>query len=312
MKQRVVYGDKLFFIGSCFAEEIGGISHGLGFDTLMNPFGVLFNPFSIASVLRRVRKGVPFSESDVVKLPNGCVTTFSHNTKYWYPDAEHLFREANAALEKAAAHFDQSKWVFVSLGTSWCYRHKKTGQIVANCHKMPGALFSRERLSVEESERLLADMVGCSPEKHFVFTVSPLRHLNDGLHENQLSKAALLLAVDKVCDKFDNASYFPAYEIMMDELRDYRYYKEDLFHPNATAVQYIWEAFAKFGLDDSVFKPMKKVLDLKSRLAHKPFYPDSETYRHFVKERDAFAAQLRHDYPSIRLENLTLHQDNDS
>lgn len=306
MKDRVVYGDKLFFIGSCFAEEIGYKSRGLGFDAVINPFGVLFNPFSIAMALKRLNEGRLFSSLDVVDVCAGYYTTFWHNTKFWYPSPEQLLSEVNTAMESAIAHFERSKWVFVSLGTSWCYRHKATDRIVANCHKMPGDLFNREKLSVDQTEQLLADIVRSNPEKRFVFTVSPLRHLRDGLHENQLSKAILLLAVDAVCKTCDHADYFPAYEIMLDELRDYRYYKDDLFHPNNIAIEYIWDAFVNFGMDDTVLEPMERVRELKKMLEHKPFYPESDAYRRFVAERDSFAKRLQRDYPAVRLENLNV------
>ena len=246
LKQTVRYGDGLLFLGSCFADEVGSICRGLGFDAMVNPFGVLYNPASIAQSVERLDNGKPFCHDDVIEVGERQCCTFSHNTAFWNNSEAKLLEQVNQSLDEAHAHFMKSKWVIISLGTSWVFRNKENGSVVSNCHKLPANQFERQFLSVEQSSQYLSGIVRQHPEKQFIFTVSPLRHLKDGLHENQLSKAALLLSVDPVCKQFKNAHYFPAYEILLDELRDYRFYKEDMVHPTEQAVHYIWERFADF------------------------------------------------------------------
>ena len=306
MEHLITYGDGLLLLGSCFADEVGNICKGLGFNAMTNPFGVLFNPASLAQAVQRLRSAEPFTPSDVVEVGEGFFCTISHNTEFWRPSEDALLDTANQQLDKAAQHFRSSKWVIVSLGTSWAYRHKASGKIVANCHKMPQQQFEREFLTVEKTFECLSDMVSAHPEKRFIFTVSPLRHLKDGLHENQLSKSALLLAADAVVRRFGNASYFPAYEILMDELRDYRFYKEDMTHPTAQAVQHIWEKFATFAIDPSEKTAMKMAHELRQMLHHKPFFPESEAYRKFEATRNAKLAELRSQHPQVIIENLSL------
>ena len=217
-------------------------------------------------------------------------------------------KTVNQSLAEAYEHFLKSKWIVISLGTSWVFRNKEKGFVVSNCHKLSANQFEREFLSVEESVRCLSEIVAQHPEKQFVFTVSPLRHLKDGLHGNQLSKAALLLAVDEVCQKFDNAHYFPAYEIVMDELRDYRFYKEDMVHPTDQAVHYIWERFVDFAIDPKEKTALQAAAELRQMLQHKPLFPESETYRKFELQREQRIAEMKRNYPNISLENLNPHQ----
>ena len=304
MEQRIVYGDKLLFLGSCFADEVGLLCKGLGFDALVNPSGVLFNPASIAQCIKRLHSEKPFSEEEIIPVGGAFYTTFSHNSDFWMPSEVALLDKANAALAQAAAHFKATKWVVLSLGTSWIYRYKKTGEIVSNCHKLPASEFEREFLSVEQSVACLSSLIKAHPDKRFILTVSPLRHLKDGLHENALSKSALLLAADQICHENENAAYFPAYEIMMDELRDYRFYKEDMVHPTEQAVKMIWERFVGFGIAESALDAMKCAKEVKQMLQHKPFFPESDPYRKFEALRESKMKDLSTRYPKVILENL--------
>ena len=304
MEQTIAYGDGLFFLGSCFADEVGGICRGLGFDALVNPFGVLYNPGSIAQAVERQQSGKPFSHEDVIAVGEGYYCTFSHNTAFWNTSETALLEQINESLKAAHEHFVKSKWVVLSLGTSWVFRNKTTKNVVANCHKLPANQFEREFLTVEQSTTLLLELVKQHPDKQFILTVSPLRHLKDGLHENQLSKAALLMAVDEVCERFDNAHYFPAYEILMDELRDYRFYKEDMVHPTEQAVRYIWNRFVDFAIDPKEKPALQAAAEVRQMLHHKPVFPESEAYRKFELQKNQKISELRMDYPNIRLENL--------
>ena len=304
IKQTIHYGDSLLFLGSCFADEVGGICRGLGFNAMVNPFGVLYNPASIVQSVERLHSGKPFVHDDVISVGEGQYCTFSHNTAFWNSSETALLEQVNQSLAEAHAHFLKAKWIVISLGTSWVFRNKETQQIVSNCHKLPVSQFEREYLPVQQSVDYLSGLVVQHPDKHFIFTVSPLRHLKDGLHENQLSKAALLLAVDEVCKLFDNAHYFPAYEIMMDELRDYRFYKEDMVHPTEQAVRYIWERFTDFAVDPKEKSAMKAAAELRQMLHHKPLFPESESYRRFEAMKEQRITEVAEAYPNICLENL--------
>jgi hypothetical protein len=185
------------------------------------------------------------------------------------------------------------------------FQDKETQKVVSNCHKLPAARFERLCLSMEQSVQFLSEMVRHHPEKQFIFTVSPLRHLKDGLHENQLSKAALLLAVDQVCKQIENVHYYPAYEILLDELRDYRFYKEDMVHPTEQALHYIWERFADFAIDLKEKPAMKAAAELKQMLQHSPLFPESEAFKRFEQLEEKKINELRRDFPKICINNLS-------
>lgn len=304
LTQTFVYGDGIFFLGSCFADEVGGMCKGLGFNAMVNPFGPLYNPSSIALALKRLDTGTPFTHEDVIEVGNGYYSTFCHNTGFWRPSENELLETVNQDLEQAHEHFLKAKWIVVSLGTSWVFRRKATGEVVANCHKLPANQFDRLFLSVGQSTHCLEEPLRGNFDKRFIFTVSPLRHLKDGLHENQVSKAALLMAVNEVCEQYDNAHYFPAYEIMMDELRDYRFYKEDMIHPTDQAVRYIWEKFVDFAVNPLERPAMKAAYEFKQMLRHKPLYPESQSFKDFQELKEKKLESLRRDFPLVRLEAL--------
>lgn len=299
LEQTIRYGDGLLFLGSCFADEVGNLCCGLGFNAMVNPFGVLYNPVSIADAIQRLQSGKPFSHGDVIRTGEEFYCTFSHNTAFWRPTEAQLLEDANRSLAKAHSHFAKSKWVVASLGTAWAYRYRDTLEVVANCHKLPSRMFDRFRISVPSMVTVLSDFVKANPGKRFIFTVSPLRHLKDGLHENQLSKASLLLAVDEVCQKFANAHYFPAYEILLDELRDYRFYREDMVHPTEQAVRYIWERFVDFAIDAEEKPAMKAANELKQMLHHRPVFPESEAYKKYESLKEMKTKALSEQFPQV-------------
>ena len=299
LPQTLVYGDGLLFLGSCFADEIGNISRGLGFNAQVNPFGTLYNPASIAQSIKRLHTGTPFSNNEVIRVGEEFYCTFSHNTDFWCPSETALLDKVNAHLAEAHNHFVNAQWIILSLGTSWAFSEKDSNQIVSNCHKLPANRFNRSFLTTNQTAATLSELLKTFPEKQFIFTVSPLRHLKDGLHENQLSKASLLLAVDEVCKTFDNAHYFPAYEILLDELRDYRFYKEDMIHPTDQAVHYIWERFTEFAINPSEYPAMKAAEELKQMLQHKPIFPDSDAYRKFEAYKLQKIKELETKFPKV-------------
>lgn len=304
LNKTIRYSDPLLFMGSCFADEVGSLCRGLGFNAQVNPFGVLYNPASITQSLKRLHEGTPFTHDEVVEVGGEFYCTFSHNTEFWRPTEEMLLQTVNQNLVEAHQHFQSVRWIIISLGTSWIYREKTSGRVVSNCHKLPSSRFERIFLSVKQTADLLSDRLQADPDKQFIFTVSPLRHLKDGLHENQLSKAALLLAVDQICQDFDNAHYFPAYEILLDELRDYRFYKEDMVHPTDQAIRYIWQKFVDFAINPSEKPAMKAAEELKQMLQHKPLFPESEAYHQFERLKEMKTNELKNAFPKVCLENL--------
>ena len=246
----ISYDDKIMMLGSCFSDNIGKRLSELGFDVCVNPFGTLYNPASIASAVSRLVNGEHFTEKDCVEIGAGCerVCSFSHHTSFSGTDAKEFLTKANDALDNASRFFRECNKVIITLGTSWCFRHIGTGSIVSNCLKHPAAEFQRERLEVQEIADLLKEIMNtdCGKRKEYIFTVSPIRHFKDGAHGNQLSKAGLLLGIDSVIG--DRAEYFPAYEIGMAELRDYRFYAEDMCHPTSQTTEYILERFLGWAL----------------------------------------------------------------
>lgn len=271
--------DKIMVLGSCFADNVGGKMADLGFDAVVNPFGTLYNPVSICNSVARLSSGVPFSEDECVEMGAGAglVCSFSHHTSFARRTAGEFLSVANEALYKASEFWKGAGKVMVTLGTAWCYKSLRTGEIVSNCLKIDAKEFTRRRLSVEEVSALLVSMVRRHPDKEFVFTVSPIRHLKDGAHGNQLSKSTLLMAIDDAMGRLNAggkrvAEYFPAYEIVMDELRDYRFYAEDMVHPSAQAVEYLWSRFVDFALPRTELASLAEREVALRRSRHRPIH----------------------------------------
>ena len=265
-KVGISYDDKIMMLGSCFTDNIGRQLVDYGFDVCVNPFGTLYNPVSILRSVERLISGTPFTAEDCVQIGAGDTRwcSFSHHTSFARASREEFLEHANMALKAAHEHFLSCTKVIITLGTSWCFRHKESDAIVSNCLKHPASEFFRERLSAAEVTEALRRIVelccessaGVCP-KQFIFTVSPIRHFKDGAHGNQISKSALLLGIDDLLaglpadlsmNPFYFADYFPAYEIVMDELRDYRFYAEDMCHPTQQTVDYIRERFLGWAL----------------------------------------------------------------
>lgn len=265
-KVGISYEDKIMMLGSCFTDNIGRQLVDYGFDVCVNPFGTLYNPVSILRSVERLISGTPFTAEDCVQIGAGDTRwcSFSHHTSFARASREEFLEHANMALKAAHEHFLSCSKVIITLGTSWCFRHKESDAIVSNCLKHPASEFFRERLSAAEVTEALRRIVelccessaGVCP-KQFIFTVSPIRHFKDGAHGNQISKSALLLGIDDLLtglpadlsmNPFYFADYFPAYEIVMDELRDYRFYAEDMCHPTQQTVDYIRERFLGWAL----------------------------------------------------------------
>ena len=260
---QISYKDKIMIIGSCFADNIGQKMADLGFNVCVNPFGTLYNPVSIYNSIRRLEEAREFTPEDCVPMGSGAglICSFSHHTSFARQSMEEFLENANSRLKSASEFYRTCNRAIITLGTSWCYRHIGRDIIVSNCLKRNADEFLRERLPSDETARLLSEIISSgnisggehsnSGGRRFILTVSPIRHMKDGAHGNQISKSSLLLAADMTCSSFPGiCEYFPSYEIMMDELRDYRFYSEDMVHPSAQAVNHIWERFCEFALPE--------------------------------------------------------------
>ena len=237
---QISLSDRITVLGSCFADSIGRRLSAAGFDVCVNPFGTLYNPVSICNSVARLGSALPFTEADCVEMGAGAglVCSFAHHTSFARPSSEEFLSAANASLKEAAEFWKGSNKVLVTLGTAMVWKRTDSGEVVTNCLKRPSEEFSHEMLGLEQTTALLQMLLRSNPDKEFIFTVSPIRHLGDGAHLNTISKATLQLAVQR-----SGACYFPAYEILLDELRDYRFYADDLCHPSSLAEEIIWQRF---------------------------------------------------------------------
>ena len=261
--------ERMLFVGSCFADNIGRRFQEDKFRTVVNPYGVMYNPVSVLHTVKR------------------------------------FVEDSRQSSDVGASPFDESeRWVCVfTLGTNHVYRLKETGEIVDNCRKRPQRLFQEEELTIDQCREALSEAVGIlekiNPEVKVIVTVSPIRYAKYGFHGSQLSKATLLLAADKLCREHDNCTYFPAYEIVNDELRDYRFYKEDMLHPSEQAVSYIWERFSELYFSKETSSFLEKWRPIKEALGHKPFNPDAEEYKLFMLRTMEKIKELQRLYPEL-------------
>ncbi len=267
--------DKIFILGSCFADNIGQKMTDLGFDVCSNPFGTIYNPVSVCNSIARLSSGIPFAGDECVQMGAGAglVCSFSHHTSFARRTAPEFLDAANASLKEASRRWKSATKVIITLGTAWIYEYSRTGETVSNCLKIDAKEFTRRRLSVRETAALLMNMCARHPDKSFIFTVSPIRHLKDGAHGNQLSKATLLLALEDVLAGFSQrCDYFPAYEIVLDELRDYRFYSPDMVHLSAQAVDYIWSRFVDFAVPAAELPELEDRQKKLLRSRHRPIH----------------------------------------
>ena len=274
-KVGVSLNDKIVILGSCFADNMGQKMVDLGFDVCLNPFGTLYNPVSVCNSVARLTSGIPFSKDECVQMGAGAglVCSFSHHTSFARRTEDEFLQVANASLKEASLRWKAASKVIITLGTAWIYEYLRSGETVSNCLKIDAKEFSRRRLSVRETATLLMNMIARHPEKEFMFTVSPIRHFKDGAHGNQISKSTLLLALDEVLAKFpERCEYFPAYEIVLDELRDYRFYATDMIHPSDQAVDYLWSRFVRFAMPESELPALDARRRELLRAQHRPIH----------------------------------------
>ena len=279
------YNSQLLLMGSCFAENMGEKLEYFKFQTTVNPFGIIFNPVSIEKLVDRMVNQKPFTDQDVF-LHNDLWHCYEVHSGLSNPDKEDFLKSLNHTIDQSHQQITKVTHFQITYGTSWVYRHKTSNEIVANCHKVPQKEFEKELLSVEQIQSSIQNTIALvqkiNPDCHFIFTISPVRHTKDGFVENQQSKAHLITALHASITQFPTSSYFPSYEIMIDELRDYRFYAEDMLHPNQVAIDYIWIRFSESYINESEYQIMKEVESIQKALLHKPFNPESESHHKFL------------------------------
>lgn len=307
LSPKLHHSDKLLVMGSCFAEHIGSRLERMKFRTITNPYGVLYNPLSIIEGLNRLAEQRFFTEEEIHEFPDGGWNTWLHHSRYSHPDKHTALATINTQMEAASHRLTEADALILTFGTAWVYRLAHTDRVVGNCHKVPERQFVRQRLTVSEIvdalEKFIYRAAEINPKLRLLFTVSPVRHLKDGLHGNQLSKATLQLAIEELCNKYpQRCAYFPAYEIIVDELRDYRFYAEDMAHPSQQAIEYVWECFIEHCTDDKAKQFMQQWEKIARAMEHKPFNPQSEQYKNFKQHTLAKIRELKKIFPYLEVD----------
>ena len=269
---------------------------------LVNPYGVIFNPPAIEQAFHDLASGKKYTESDLY-FHNGLWLSLNHHTCFSAMHASVVIKKINNQLRIFKNALEEASHIFITLGTSWVYRFLASGKMVANCHNIPQREFKKELLSVNQIVKILnvtlSHIHKLNNTAQVIFTISPIRHLKDGVIENQLSKAHLISAVHSLVSSNNNCSYFPSYEIIMDDLRDYRFYEEDLIHPNSMAISYIWEKFKGSLITNDSLELMEKIDAIQKRMAHIPFNPESDDHKNFIKDTEKLIAAITANYPDI-------------
>lgn len=278
---------KILFLGSCFAENIGNMLEKSRFRTDINPFGILYNPLSVKKSIEYLLSNKQFTMNDLVRN-EGIWHSFAHHGRFSGENAEEVLTAINNRIQFSTQFLLDSYYLFITLGSAWVYFLKSTGDVVSNCHKFQNSIFDRTLISVEtivnELFEVLTLLLQHNPKLKIIFTVSPVRHWKDGANGNQLSKASLLLAISALQKKMPQISYFPAYELVIDDLRDYRFYADDLLHPNTQAVEYIYEKFAACYFSKQTNELNEEILSIERGKAHKPFNPNTENHQLFLQK----------------------------
>lgn len=296
------YGDNMLFIGSCFSEEIGKRMIDFKFAGMINPFGIVYNPASIARGLDQLITEKKYQVQDLL-FHNEQYLSLDHHSRFSDKSKRKCLDNINQHLQKARVVLQDCKWLYLTLGTAFTFFHKQSEQVVANCHRLPADAFSKNMMEVDEIvwslDHTIARVRELRPELQIIFTVSPVRHWREGAVANMQSKAALLTAVHQLAEQHAFVHYFPAYELMMDDLRDYRFYKGDMLHPNETAVEYIFKKFIRSSIAPDCYGAMVGIEKLHKAMSHRPRNPRSNAHISFLKHQLLFLKQLEEDWPSL-------------
>lgn len=284
---QIDYESKVLLFGSCFSENISSKLSYFKFQNFSNPFGILFHPIGIENLITNAINQKKYTEKDIF-FHNERWHSFDSHSQLSNASKDELLQNLNAQIVATNKQLEECSHLIITLGTSWIYRHIESDKIVANCHKIPQKKFLKELLSIDDISSSLEAIISLTksinPKIEIIFTVSPVRHIKDGFTENSLSKSHLISAIHQVVEPRYNTHYFPSFEIMMDDLRDYRFYNYDMIHPNETAINYIWENFKSTWIHQDSNKIMEQVDTIQKGLAHKPFNPSSEQHQSFLKD----------------------------
>lgn len=297
------YSSKLVSLGSCFAENMGDKFDYYKFSTITNPFGIIFNPISLEKIILRSIHKKYFTEKDIF-FHNEVWHCYEVHSELSNPDKAEFLTTLNQLIDTTNWHIEKATHCLITLGTSWVYKHIESDALVANCHKVSQKQFVKELLSVADVEaslkRIVSEIQVVNPNCKFIFTISPVRHSKDGFVENNVSKSHLITALYQFLSNTTSSIYFPSYEIMMDELRDYRFYAEDMLHPNQTAIDYIWMKFSENYINETEFETMQHVSEIQKALNHRPFNPNSESHLKFQDNLKQKVNAIVAKYPEMK------------
>jgi hypothetical protein len=304
------YRSNILFMGSCFTENIGAKMKELRFRIDVNPFGVNYNPSSVARNLWTLMKGKEYAEEDLGQYGDKWFS-FDHHSQFSHPDRDTCLKNINAKIQETHSHLKDTRFLMLTWGTAWVFVHKKTANVVSNCHKLPAANFSRHLLSVSQvvdtCTKLFAALRKQIPDLQIILSVSPVRHWKDGARLNSVSKSTLILAAHRLTELFSYVEYFPAWEIAMDDLRDYRYYADDLVHPGSQMIRYIWEKFSNAWFDEETLGLTPRIGKLVSAMDHRPFDPGSEQHLEFCRKMLEETRELSGRHPFLDLSGIEDH-----
>jgi hypothetical protein len=304
LPQPISYGDKILLTGSCFTEHIGNALRDWKFNTLQNPNGILFDPASVATSLISYIQPQRYTENDLVFL-NELWQSWQHHSIFSHVDVTACLKGVNASQEKAHAFLREARWLIITLGSAFSYRLADGGGAVANCHRAPGQTFHKHLMTIEEInaalDSCLHQLFYFNPRLQVIFTVSPVRHIRDGVVDNNRSKARLIESIHHLVGKFDRLFYFPAYELVVDVLRDYRFYDIDMVHPNYAATAYVLEKFVQHCIGESDGRLLEEVKKIVIARRHKPFQPSTQAHRRFLEDYRQKTAELAGQYPFLDL-----------
>lgn len=300
--KKISYNDPVMFIGSCFSSSIGSQLELGRMPVMINPAGTVYNPISVFNTINTIIEEKEFAPDDL-HCHDGNFLSFYHDTDFSSEDPKKVIKAINEKSRKGMSFLRDSKFLFITLGTARVYRWKKTGMIVSNCHKIPNDQFVSELLSVCEIvavwKKLLDMLHTFFPQLKVVFTISPVRHWKDGAHGNQISKSVLFLAVEELLLHSSAPQYFPAYELLMDDLRDYRYYDDDMLHPSKTAVNYIWDAFSFCYMENRTIDIYREAVKISKARNHRLSTETGAQIKRFAEKMLAHISDIESKAPTI-------------
>ncbi|MGL4853483.1 MAG: GSCFA domain-containing protein [Phocaeicola sp.] len=300
------YSDQIVLFGSCFADNIGRFLTRSRFQCEVNPFGVLYNPLSVAQGIKQLLRNKTYTQEELF-YAHGAWHSWMHHSSFSATTQTTCLQQINERMVKGSLCLEKANVLIITWGTAFVYELTESGQVVGNCHKQPDKLFYRRKISVEEIvvtyKSVLNELMEQNPQLRILFTISPIRHTKDGMHGNQLSKATLLLAAQRLQEEYKNCFYFPAYELLLDELRDYRFYADDMVHPSPLAVNYIWETFKKCYFRIHTLQLLKEWEEIEKALNHRPFDENSEGHRKFLTQLVLRIKGVKEKFPYFEVQN---------